>query len=311
VVVSLFVAGLVLASLPALVRRLGLRIPVREWAALCLIALIGAAALVESALIAWATPAVFDAIGLHDLAESCTSMLGLVAVIGWPGSAFAFSVAIILPVLAVRNARRLRDRAHSLQIEAELGEHDQRGDVEIVLLPTAAPLAYSVDGPDPQIVLSTGLVASLADDQLAAVVAHERAHLRHEHGRWLRAAAVAASTLQWWPPAHRSHRILRAAIERWADETASRGDANARHALRSALIEVIMADPPIAVPALSLASTTVERVNALDGVAPLPRVTRISLYIPGGATAVVVGMTIASCLASIPAWETIRACCSI
>ncbi len=179
------------------------------------------------------------------------------------------------------------------------------------MLPTVVPLAYSVDGPDPQIVLSTGLVASLADDQLAAVVAHERAHIRHGHGRWLRAAATAASTLRWWPPAHRSHRILRAAIERWADETASRGDAHARHALRSALIEVIMADAPIAVPALSLASTTVERVNALDGVAPLPRVTRISLYIPGAATAVVVGMTIASCLASIPAWETIRACCSI
>lgn len=309
-VVSLFVAGLVLASLPALVRRLGLRLPVREWSALCLIALVGAAALVESALIAWATPAVFDAIGLHDLAKSCASMLGLVGVIGWPGSAFAFSVAIVLPVLAVRNVRRLRGRTHSVWIEAELGEHDHRGDVEIVLLPTAAPLAYSVDGPDPQIVLSTGLVASLADDQLAAVVAHERAHIRHEHGRWLRAAAVAASTLRWWPPAQRSHRILRAAIERWADEAASHGDASARHALRSALIEVIMADPPVAVPALSLASTTLERINALDGVAPLPRVTRMSLYIPGGVAAAVAGMTIASCLASIPVWETIRACCS-
>lgn len=51
-VVSLFVAGLVLGSLPTLVRRLGVRVPMREWAALCLVAL--AAALVESALVAWA-----------------------------------------------------------------------------------------------------------------------------------------------------------------------------------------------------------------------------------------------------------------
>lgn len=285
--------------------------PVRQWGALCLIALLGAAALVEGALIAWATPAMFDAVGLHELAESCRSMLGLVAVIGWPGSALAFSVAIVVPVLAVHNARGLRARAHSVRIEAELGEHDHRGDVEIVLLPTVAPLAYSVDGPDPQIVLSTGLVAALDHDQLAAVVAHEGAHIRHRHGRWLLAAAGAAATLRWWPPAQRSHRILRAAIERWADETASHGDTDARRALRSALIEVVMADPPVAVPALSLASTTLERINALDGVAPLSRVTRMSLYIPGGALAVIVGMTIASCLASIPAWETIRACCSI
>lgn len=310
-VVSLFAAGLVLASLPALVRRLGVRMPVREWSVLCLIALVGAAVLVESALIAWATPAMFDAIGLHELAQSCASMLGLVAATGWPGSAGAFGVAIILPTLAVRNARRLRSRAHSFQIEDELGEHDHSGDIEVVLLPTASSLAYSVDGPEPQIVLSTGLVASLDDDQLAVVVAHERAHIRHDHGRWLRAAATAASTMRWWPPAHRSHLILRASIERWADETASCGDADARHALRSALIKVIMADAPVAVPALSLASTTLERVNALDGIAPLRRATRISIYIPGTAAAVVVVLTIASCLATIPAWEAIRACCSI
>lgn len=117
--------------------------------------------------------------------------------------------------------------------------------------------------------------------------------------------------MRWWPLACRSHLILRASIERWADDAASRGDVETRHALRSALIKVVMADAPVAVPALSLASTTLERVNALEGIAPLQRATRISLYFPGGAAAVVVGLTIASCLASIPAWETIRACCSI
>lgn len=101
--------------------------PVRQWGALCLIALLGAAALVEGALIAWATPAMFDAVGLHELAESCRSMLGLVAVIGWPGSALAFSVAIVVPVLAVHNARGLRARAHSVRIEAEHGVEGDPG----------------------------------------------------------------------------------------------------------------------------------------------------------------------------------------
>ncbi len=310
-VVSLFVAGLVLGSLPTLVRGLGVRMPVREWAALCLVALVGAATLVESALVAWAAPALFGAIGLHELARSCSSMLGLVGMVGLPGSVFAFGAAIVLPLTAVRNGRRLRVRAGSLQIEGELGEHDHRDGVEIVVLPTSAPLAYSVAGARPQIVLSSGLAASLSDGQFAAVIAHERAHIRHGHGRWLRTAAVAVSPLHWWPPAQRSHLVLRAAIERWADEAASRGDTNLRRALRSALVDVVMADPPISVPALSLASTTLERVDALDGMAPLSRANHILLYVPGSATALVVGMTLASCLGLIPAWEAIRACCSI
>ena len=49
------------------------------------------------------------------------------------------------------------------------------------LLEHPAPVAFCIPGARPLLVLSSGMVAELDGDQLAAVVAHERAHLRERH----------------------------------------------------------------------------------------------------------------------------------
>ncbi len=53
------------------------------------------------------------------------------------------------------------------------------------LLEHPAPVAFCIPGARPLLVLSSGMVAELDDAQLAAVVAHERAHLREHHHLYL------------------------------------------------------------------------------------------------------------------------------
>ena len=52
---------------------------------------------------------------------------------------------------------------------------------EVRVLDGALPLAYCVPGREPRVVLSDGVLQTLDREQVDAVLAHERAHLRHRH----------------------------------------------------------------------------------------------------------------------------------
>src|SRR3546814_3790608 len=117
-----------------------------------------------------------------------------------------------------RSARRGRRAAH---VDSWLGEHHDLGDHEVVVVPTSSPLAYSVEGSPPQVVISEGLRDSIGDDLVALVIDHERAHLRARHGRALLVAALADGAFGWSTGVLRSTTALRLAGERAADETAA------------------------------------------------------------------------------------------
>jgi Zn-dependent protease with chaperone function len=269
-----------------------------EWARLCALALGGGAALVELVLVVHAAPPVLRAAGVPLIAAACERMLGPLVpggvAVGWAAAA----AAVTLPVLGSIGLQRARRQRRVLRVERELGRHHRHGDHELVVLPTERFVAVSVPGrPRGQVVVSEGLVDSLAPDELEAVVGHEAAHLDRRHDRYLLLATAVEHACAFFPPARRSTAALRASLERWADEDAAGASAASRQALRRALLGVtvaLVAEPSVA--AFTTAETVLERLDALDTAAPSPSpLLRASLYLPGAALAVLAGVTLLSC----------------
>lgn len=265
--------GLGLLGLPWLARPLGRRLHPAEWARLCLVAVVGGGLVVEAAAFLLA-------------AMLCERLLrGQVP--GGPVTVWATAgVAVTLPVLGGRGWKRARSTTRQARIEGWLGRHHDHGGRRLVVLPTARLVAVSVPGRRPmlsdQIVVSEGLVDMLGPGELDAVVGHEAAHLRHRHHLYLAAAAAVDQAFRWFPLARRSTATLRVALERWADEEAA-ATAGDRSVVRDALLSVtasLVAAPSLA--AFSAAETIGERLDALEGGAPRPRLaSHLLLYVPG------------------------------
>lgn len=81
-----------------------------------------------------------------------------------------------------------------------------------------------------------GLVELLDDAELGVVLAHEDAHRRHRHDRFLLAGQIGAAFV---PPRHLLGRRLGFSLERWADEEAAHGCGD-RRLVGRALAEVAL-----------------------------------------------------------------------
>lgn len=282
----LVAAGLLLLALPAAAGRFGPRIGSAEWGRLCAAAFLGGAVLVEVGLLLLAAPTVFRALGVPALAHVCERLVGPLVPLGSAGGWGAAVLAAVGAGAGVRGWRRADAQVRGLAIERCLGAHVPGDGYDLVVLPTAERVAYSVDHLGPQVVVSRGVFDTLTPPQVHAVIAHERAHLRLRHPRLLLAAAGVRQAVRWWPPAGRSDAVLRFALERWADDAAT-ADAPARAHLREALVRLAAADLGAAVAAFSLADATLERIRAMERAPRAAFGLRALLYVPGLAAAVV------------------------
>jgi Zn-dependent protease with chaperone function len=132
-----------------------------------------------------------QAIGLHG---------SVPAWIGAPVLAL-LAIGVVRTVRLVRQHRALRmDHAHPIHIAQ-----------------SHKPYAVTLPGRAGQIVISTAMVDMLDDDEHRIVVAHEEAHARYRHDRYLLTAELAAAAL---PPLRALARRVNFSIERWADEAA-------------------------------------------------------------------------------------------
>ncbi len=130
---------------------------------------------------------------------------------------------------------------------------------------SAEPIALAVPGRKGGVVLSQGLRASLTRPELQVVIAHEQAHLRHSHHRYLAASSICSSAV---PLLRRTDASLRFAIERWADEEVAI-KVRDRHLVARTIARVALpAAGPSVTPALSDVGV-VARVEALFQEAPL------------------------------------------
>ena len=113
-----------------------------------------------------------------------------------------------------------------------------------------------------RVVVSQGALDRLAPDELDAVVAHERAHLRARHDLVLEAFSVLHQAFPRWVSSASALREVRMLVEVLADRVAAR-DAGAQ-ALGRALVGLAGAPAPTAgLAASGSASELVDRIDLL------------------------------------------------
>lgn len=126
--------------------------------------------------------------------------------------------------------------------------------------------ALAVPGRNGGVVLSRGLRSTLERNELQVVIAHEQAHLRHQHHRYLAASAVCAATV---PALRRLDANLRFAVERWADEDVAATVRDRRFVAHTIARVALPSRGSSAIPALSDVGVAA-RVEALLQDAPPP-----------------------------------------
>ncbi|MFD4421535.1 M56 family metallopeptidase [Agromyces sp. NPDC058484] len=153
-------------------------------------------------------------------------------------AAVALLLTANLALIAVR-AERERRRQHQL---VDILSDPLPGDPRTRVLAHPVPLAYCVPGIRTATVLTDGLIEALDPDELAAVIAHERAHLDQLHHLVRLAFRAWHSAIPWFPIANRAERSVAALTEMLADDGARRSVG--ADALRRALERVGTAGEP-------------------------------------------------------------------
>lgn len=98
------------------------------------------------------------------------------------------------------------------------------------------PMAYSVAGRPALVVATEELRRQLPTEVVAAVLEHERAHLRGRHHLMVAIAEALAAALPWLPLMRRSPYLVRALVEVSADSAAAR--SHGAGAVRTALLSM-------------------------------------------------------------------------
>ena len=83
------------------------------------------------------------------------------------------------------------------------------------------PVAYCLPGVRSRLVLSQGILTALARPELAAVLAHERTHLRERHDLVVLPFVAWGATAPWVPGMVRAQAAVAALVEMRADDVAS------------------------------------------------------------------------------------------
>jgi Zn-dependent protease with chaperone function len=186
----------------------------------------------------------------------------------------------LLGVLVLSGLRTARTRRRHRELLELVVQHSAELP-DTRLLEHPAPVAFCIPGARPLLVLSSGMVAELDEAQLAAVVAHERAHLSEHHHLLLLPFVAWEAALPVLPAASRAHVAVRDLVEMRADDVALRslaGTTAPRRTLAQAIVAAAEGAGGAAVPggALAVAGSAVRArvVRLLEPPSPLPRAAR-------------------------------------
>jgi Zn-dependent protease with chaperone function len=196
----------------------------------------------------------------------------------------AFELVGVLVLSWIRTTRTRRRHRELLELvvrpSAELP--DTR------LLEHPAPVAFCIPGARPLLVLSSGMLAELDADQLAAVVAHERAHLRERHHLLLLPFVAWEAALPVLPAAGRAHAAVRELVEMRADDVAlaSLSGPAPRRTLARAIVAAVGGAGGADVPSGALAVTggvaRIRVLRLLEPPSPLPAAARWTALVSAG-----------------------------
>ena len=222
------------------------------------------------------------------LLESCLERLQAILLghSGWPARIVAtIAVAICagsVVAICVRVARALsRMRTHTFAHADAVRLVGRSNGSDVVIIEAVEPLAYCVAGRPPVIVVTTAALAALDQPQLAAVIAHERAHLNGRHAYVVAAVRGVAAALPRIGLFADAAAQIPALLEMCADDSAAR-----RHGHQPLLAGLFTLSGAIA-PAHGLAAASVAVLVRAERLTDPPKGlaqirTRVSL---GGAVA--------------------------
>lgn len=146
-----------------------------------------------------------------------------------------------------RMLRRTADNRQSRRYARRFG-FDRR---QLTIIRTDAPVAMTVGFFRPRIVLSAGLLRMLEPAELAAVVAHERHHLRRRDPLALFALSLSRTALWYVPLLGWAEDKYRTAIEVLADRHAIAASGGGAEALGGALLKLLRQGRAKGMPAAS------------------------------------------------------------
>jgi Zn-dependent protease with chaperone function len=210
------------------------------------------------------------------------------------GALAAGGAVLLVPSVAWVRAllRARRRRADHMELLRLTGTRSAR--LGATVLEHEVPVVYCLPGRAPQVVLSSGAVKALTEEQLVAVLAHERAHIAGRHHLLVALAEACGSVFRWLPLGTSVRREVRLLLEMAADDHAMRRCS--RDALATALY--VMA-----------AGQTPRATFAAGGASALLRVRRILSSQPTGRPVLRgLGVVTAAVVAFVP---LVAACCSI
>lgn len=152
-------------------------------------------------------------------------------------AAAAVTVVVLARLVVVGHRVGTRLRAHRRDHRRALDLVAVREGREFEVLDHPLPVAYCLPAMRAsRVVLSAGAVDRLTDAQIAAVVAHERAHLRSRHDLLLEAFTVLHEAFPAWVASATARREVSLLVEVLADRAAAR--ATSARALGEALLAV-------------------------------------------------------------------------
>ncbi|ARQ62685.1 MULTISPECIES: M56 family metallopeptidase [Mycobacteroides] len=175
--------------------RLGVTVWVSAIASVLASWVVAAVLIVINVVRHWNSPMVVLAACTARLHEVVTGQAGIAAQLGILVIAASAAGAVgVVSVRLIRALIHLRDAAHehaqAVRIVGRRGtEHD------VVVMDATEPAAYCVAGRPATIVLTTAALNALDAEQIAAVLAHERAHLAGHHPQIVTALRALATTL--------------------------------------------------------------------------------------------------------------------
>jgi Zn-dependent protease with chaperone function len=209
----------------------------------------------------------------------------------WLAAVLVFAVTVVIgarlmvAVVEVAVGTRRRRAHHRMMVDL-LGARELGG---IRVLDVSEPLAYCLPGVRSRVVVSRGTVSALTDPELAALLRHERAHLRARHDLVLEAFTAVHTAFPRFVRSGSALSAVRLLVELLADDTAVR--AGGRRPLARALVTCACGPTPVGAMAAGGPSTVV-RVRRLSG-PPNSSLLSVGAYLAAAAILVVPTIAVA------------------
>jgi hypothetical protein len=161
--------------------------------------------------------------------------------------------SLLLLVVAATSMTLVRRRQRRLRA-------DNHGDPLVVVASDDA-MAFALPGKPGQVVVTTSMLDALDADEQRVLFAHEQAHLRLRHHRYLRLTQLASAAC---PLVYPLVKRVRFATERWADEEAAKVVED-RELVARTIARAALAAEPLTYRMALAESDVASRVRALLG----------------------------------------------